>query len=279
MHRLLHSGLLACLTLLCSAQACAATVQFGSRSLSVPPPAGFEAIAAKAPAYIAAAQAYLPAQNQLLDAYAAPAEVQALAAGRPTELQHYFQLQAPRAFLGKPLAADDFAAGSAEIERGMAQEMQKADALADRLTQQGNAAMKRQTDVDPNISLSGIRYLGAYRHEPWGMFFSLRSRVAGPRGSEEQVGSGAFALINHQVLYLYAYAPYRDEADRKSIEQALSAWADALHAANPDDPAVAATAHRFGNDNSVYAGAVVGAIGGVALGLLIRRLRRNRNAA
>ena len=278
MYRLGHLGWFACMMVLCMAQAFAGTVQFGSRSLSVPPPAGFEPIAAKAPAYITAAQTYLPAQNLLLDAYAAPAEVQALAAGRPTELLHYFQLQAPRAFLGKPLAADDFAAGSAEIERGMAQEMQKADELADQLTRQGNAAVKRQTNVDPKVSLSGVRYLGPYRHEPWAMFFSLRSRVAGPRGSAEQVGSGAFALVNHQVLYLYAYAPYRDEADRKSVEQALSTWADALHAANPDDPAVAATAHHM-NGNSMYAGAIVGAIGGVALGLLIRRLRRKRSAA
>ena len=261
-----------------AAHAQAANVPFGTRSLQIPNPTGFEAVAARAPEYARASQAYLPAGNQLLDVYVPPAAATALAAGKPTGLDRYFQLQVPRQFAGVIVPHNDFAAGRAQIEQGMAAQMKQADALAAELTQQGNAAVKRQTHVDPALSLSGVRYLGVYRREPWGLFFTVKSRIGGAVSSEEQVGSGVFALINYQVVYLYDYATYHDERDRRWAEQALSAWADAIHAANPDDPAVAAQTGLSRADKVKLLG-LAGAIGGGLVGVLIALYVQRRRSA
>ena len=137
----------------------------------------------------------------------------------------------------------------------------------------------QQTHVDPSLSLSGMRYLGTSRHEPWALFITVKTRVGGPGGDEDMVGSAAFALINYQVVSLHAYARCRDERDRRWTEQALSSWADAIHAANPDDPAIAAQAQRFSAADKIKLLELIGTIGGGLIGALVVLAFQRRRAA
>jgi hypothetical protein len=253
------------------------TVQLGSRSLNIPNPEGFQPLAAVSPRYIAAAQAYLPATNHLLEAYATPADVSALGQGQPASLARYFQLQAPRKAEGIAVSAAEFADASKQVEEGLEQTVKNSQQLATQLTQQGNAEVKRLTASDPKIALTGIGYLGAFRREPWGLFFSISSGLTAADGTNQvMVCGGALVLVNYQLLFLYSYAQLRDESDRRWVEQATSAWADAIRAANPDDPKVAATASG-GFGSGVLRMAVIGAIIGGLVGLVGTLLRkRNR---
>jgi hypothetical protein len=253
----------------------AESVQLGSRSLNIPNPEGFEPLATVAPHYIQAAQAYLPAGNRLVEAYATPADASALAQGRPTAPTRYFQLQAPRKAEGVAVSAEEFADARKEVEDGLAQTLKDSEQLATELTQQGNAEVKRLTASDPKIALSGIGYLGAYRREPWGLFFTIKSGLTAADGTNQiMVCGGALVLVNYQLLFLYSYSQFHDESDRRWVEQATSAWADAMRTANPDDPKVAATAsgHFFGG--GVLRTALIGAIIGGLVGLIGTLLRK-----
>jgi hypothetical protein len=254
----------------------AETVVLGSRSLSIPNPEGFEPLASASPNYIQAAQAYLPATNRLVEAYATPADTKALAQGQAIPLERYFQLQTPRKAEGVVVSAAEFADASKQVEEGFEKSVNNSQPLAKQLTEQGNAEMKRLTKSDPKIALSGIGYLGAFRREPWGLFFSIKSGLTAEDGTNQvMVCGGALVLVNYQLMFLYSYSHYRDESDRRWAEQATSAWADAIRAANPDDPRVAATASH-GFFSGVLRMAVIGAIIGGLVGLIGTLLRKRK---
>ena len=258
-----------------SVSALAAPVAFGKRTLEVPAPEGFIALANSSPQYLAAAQAYLPPTNRLVDSYAQPKAAAALAAGTPTNLDRYFQLQTLRKVEGVALSSSDFLSARSEIEKSFDQALKDVD--VQKLTTNGNAEVKKQTDNDPQIALAGIQSQGVFRREPWALFFTVKSRVSTASGSSDLICAGTLALINHQLMYLNAYSDYNGPADREWVQRAVSAWADAVHAANPDDPAVAAQARSFGSfdwsrlRDKALIGAAIGALFGLAIALLRRR--------
>jgi len=248
--------------------------QFGPRTLDIPAPADFQPLAAVSPRYIQAAQAYLPATNRLVEAYASAEDASALAQGKATPLARYFQLQAPRKADGIAVSEQDFLDASKEIEGGLEQTLKDSKALTTQLTQQGNAEVKRMTATDPKIALSGVNYLGVYRREPWGLFFTIKSGVSGAGTSQTLVCGGALVLVNYQLLFLYSYSQYHDEDDRRWVEQATSSWADAVRAANPNDPAIAKTASH--GSGGVMRNALIGALIGGLIGLVASVLRKRK---
>ena len=275
-HRSSHVAILFSFVSLMATLVHAETLQFGSRSLNIPNPEGFEPLATVSPRYIQAAQAYLPATNRLVEAYASPADTKALAQGQPTSLARYFQMQTSRKAEGVAVSAAEFAEASKEVEGSFEQTLKDSQPLATQLTDQGNAEVKRLTSSDPKIALSGIGYLGAFRREPWGLFFTIKSGLTAEDGTNQvMVCGGALVLVNYQLLFMYSYSQYRDESDRRWVEQATSAWADAARAANPDDPKVAATASH-GKGSNVRMVETIGAIllGLFSIGFLLRKRSR-----
>ena len=273
---ILASLILTSMLLLCCAFAAAATLQFGTRSLNIPEPQGFTPLSSVSPRYMQLAQAYLPASNRLVEAYATPADAKALSEGRGSQLVRYLQLQAPRAAEGTPLSEQEFAEASKAMEEQFESTMRNSKDLIDDAAKKGNAEIKRITSTDPNVALSGIEYLGAYRREPWGLFFTIKSGVSAGDGAKQTlVCSGALVMINYQLLFMYSYAQYHDSADREWVEQATSAWADAARAANPNDPAVAAkTKHGFFG-GSLLRNTLIGAIIGGIVGLFAKIFKKS----
>jgi hypothetical protein len=85
--------------------------------------------------------------------------------------------------------------------------------------------------------------------------------------------------VDHQLLYLYAYADANDPQARAWAERSVSAWADATRAANPDDPGVESQARqRSGFDwgRVVKRGLLFGLIGALAA-LVAGWLRRRKS--
>jgi hypothetical protein len=262
-----------------SAGAGDARLAFGKRTLVVPAPSGFDPLSGSAPHVVKAMEAYLPTGTRLVEAYAEPADAAVLARGEGRELARYYQLQVMRKLEGTVLSERDFAESADEIERQLVQAFGQPEDMATALSNQGNARMKREHGVDPHLKIGGVQYLGSPRREPWAFFFTLRATVSGEGiASIPQIGAGALALVDHQLLYLYAYAREDDAAARAWAEEAVAAWGGRLRAANPSDAALEAEAEPW--RRSPWAGvgryALVGAVGGGLAGLIVFLLRRRR---
>jgi hypothetical protein len=254
-------------------QASAAPVAFGSRSIEIPAPAGFQPIANAAPWYLHALEAYQPPTNRLAEIYVLPADATALVNREPKPLERYFLVAALRKLDGVPTSPADFDGAKAQIEDGINHALANSGKALQEIADKGNAEIARRTSTDPKLALSGLQYLGVYRREPWGLFFTMKEHVASADSAQgdDIIGAASVALINYQVVYLYAYAHDTGDADRRWAEQAVSTWADALRAANPDDPALASKAVPLeqGFDwSSVFGKAVIGAVIGGLIGLI-----------
>jgi hypothetical protein len=264
-----------------AAGANAEPIAFGSRTLQVPDPEGFQPVAKSMPAYIQAAQAYLPPTNRLAEVYVQPTAAAAMAGGRPIALDRYFQLQVFRKLDGVAISPDDFDGAKKEIEDGIDEAMKNSRQTISQLADKGNTEVARTTGTDPKVSISGFDYLGVYRREPWGLFFTFKAHVAGAdsQQGEDLIGAATLVLVNYQAVYLYSYAHYTGDADRHWAEQAVSRWADALRAANPDDPAMASKVVPFGNGfdwNTLLQRAFIGAVIGGLIGLVSTFIARKR---
>lgn len=264
------------------ADAQAAPVAFGKRTLEIPAPTGFVAVAKISPELLRLSEGYLPAGNRLVEIYLSEDEAAALARGEGAQMQRYFQLQVMRSVDGQPISAEEFSTASKQVEDGIRETIPSLAAEYGDIAAKGNAQVKDAVGVDPGVELGPATYLGAFRREPWGTFFTIALTVASgdaaSRSDERTVGASALVLVNHQVLYLYSYNDYGSEADRRWAEGAVSAWADAVRRANADDPAVAREASRswFDRGGIARSAMVGGAIGFVIalLGFGARRWRK-----
>lgn len=259
-----------------AALASATPLVFGSRTLEVPTPDGFLPASTAYPVIFSASSAFLAPTNRLAEAYVTQADGDAMAAGQLQSLSRYFQLQSPRALDGKPLSAAEFRANAKNIETTLETAMKDVGSQTGQLLRDGNQRVQQQTGVDPGVKISDIGYHGIFRREDWGIFFSMSSAVsaAGAAGSDRMFCAGAVALVDHQLVYFYAYALERSPADRDWARRALSAWVDATRAANPDDAALEASAAPR-RSNWLVRVLVFAVLGGV-IGVLYGRLRASR---
>lgn len=255
-------------SLLTLATAHAGQVAFGSRTLYVPDPDGYLPLAKAVPRFIQLGQSYLPKEIRLVEVFATPADVAALEQGNPAQLQRYFQIQAARSADGVPVSNEEFVAAASEIENGIRQAIGDASGAIKQQADRGNAEIKRQTSIDPQMQLTDTGYLGQFRKEPWGQFFTIKTKASaqGVMAKPQQiVGAGGVVLANYQIVFLYCYANYNNEGDRQWAEKSVSEWADQVHAANPDDPTVGAhIPHRGFNVKEMLRWGAIGAV----LGLL-----------
>ena len=254
-------------------------VAFGSRQLDIPAPQAFHATAKDIPTLLELSQAYLPEGNRLVEIYLDEADRAAFAEGRQPELGRYFQLQVMRSMEGKPLSNDEFAEAADSILSDVEASVKSFDTKE--LTDPGNKALSEKSGSDAALSIGEVRYHGAFRREPWGQFFTTSSQVAmsGPDGSSGRMFSvGGVVLANHQIMYLFAFSKDNGPDARALAESALSQWADAVHAANPDDPAVAAQADATASRliRNVSRGVLIGAGCGALIGLFAWFLRRKK---
>ena len=256
----------------------AASMRFGKRTLEISAPLDFVPIAASAPRRLQMMQAYLPQTSRLAEVYTRPAAAAQLKRDDRINLDRYFEVQVARKQEGVPASSRIIAASNAEIHAQLRKLMGSADRVVADLAQRGNAELKRTTAQDPGVSLNNMRYVHIYRHEPWGVFLTMKGRLDVDGQSEDVVGSYAMLAVNFQLIDLYAFSQLHGEADMRWTESALSDWADAVHRANPDDPAIAATVVKqwtpedFGRIGQILGGAV--GVGATLLWGVYRKRKR-----
>lgn len=271
--------------LLLAGAAMAAPMSFGSRTLQIPEPAGFVPTAQDVPQFLALSQGYLPAANRLVEIYVTPDDKAAFAGQHAPQLARYLQLQANRSLEGKPVSATGFDEARDMMEAELEKALGNMDKTAAGLAEQGNEKLQEATGSQAELKFGGVQYQGAFRREPWGLFFTIQSQVsvsgsqvAGDDGGAI-ISAGALVLVNHQILYLYAFAGQADGA-RAWAEHAVSDWADALRAANPDDPALASQATDLSGHTDLfrYGGMAAGAAVGVLIALALLALRKHKTS-
>lgn len=264
---------------LATGAAVAAPVSFGDRTLDIPAPAGYVAVATRAPQYISVSQSFLPTGNRLVELFTTPDDGDRLAKREPAVLARYYQLQVLRRFEGTVLSAEDFKDARDQMEASFEQAFGKLDDAARDLAASGSAELRRASGTDAQVTMGGTQFLGAFRREPWGLFFSMRSNVSiedsGRTAALPVTASGAITLVNHQLMYFYAYSDGHGADALDWTQQALGQWVDAVRAANPDDPALEATATRTGGGFS-WQRVVLFAILGAITAALYGRARNRR---
>ena len=213
---------------------------FGKRTLSVPRPTGFIPGSEVAPQLMPILQSYLPSTNRLVEAFVDAKNIKALVKGSASTLDPYFQLQVLRSLEGVVVSSADFAAQAKTTEAQIELQMKTVEADVAEAIATGNAEATKATGSDFAVGFSDSRYLGVFRREPWGTFFSMQARIETTIDGKAEhmlVGtSGVIALINHQVLLLYSNRQIRSDADLQWTRDSLSRWADRVRAANPDAP-------------------------------------------
>ncbi len=81
---------------------------------------------------------------------------------------------------------------------------------------------------------------------------------------EKIVVASMIVPVNGRLIYLYANADLKSEADRQWVEKAVKTWCDAVVAANPRVEGPPASTSIFdGVGRSAIIGAIVGALGGL----------------
>jgi hypothetical protein len=274
---------LALLTVSLAASAASAqTLTFGSRTLKVPAPApGFEPTSQALPAYVQASQAYLPAGTRLVEVYVPQKDIDDMKAGVGGLIPRYFQVQVMTAMDGRPISTQEFADGVDDIEAGIEAAVPKIEDEAARLTEQGNAAVSAQAGEDPNLKLGGVQYHGIVRREPWGLFFTMsmdvQLQIEGETSPGRAYSASGIILVDHQLMQIAAYADADDPNAKQWAEKAVSDWADAIRAANPDDPAVEAKAEPLPGGGGFDFGRIGKmALLGALIGLVVFLVRRAR---
>jgi hypothetical protein len=251
-------------------------VAFGARTLDIPAPNGFVATANDAPGFLQASQRFLPAQNRLVEMYLLPDDKASLLLPQPQnaqpELDRYFQVQVLRGYEGRLVPAEDFASSSAAIEARLEKSLGDAEDRISKLTRRGERDLEEKTGRQVDVDIDRVRYLGVFRRERWGLFFTVASHVqvntdGGTGHAGPLIAAGAIALVNHQLVVFYAYGKGEEEAVRRAAESALSTWVDQVRAANPDDPDLTGQPSKPGFElTSIGRGALIGAGCGALIG-------------
>ncbi len=211
-------------------------VRFGDRTLAIPEPAGFEPVSRLEPELLPLHQSALPAEIRLIDTYVDRENFASVQDGTALALDRHFQLLVVHAVDGAVLSRDDSSRYLHGLEEGINEVQAGAAAAPTSKTTAGD------TELDP---VSAMR---VYHREPWGLFHSAVAATTtfDANGTERPlrlVTSSAVVGVNHQVLNLLSRCI--DDGSPSSMQwtrDALRRWATDLRAANPDDPALAASA-------------------------------------
>jgi hypothetical protein len=255
----------------------AAPYTFGPRTLNIPQPDGYDPASVAKPQLFELGAAFTPATNRMAEFFVASADAEALLSGKIDALPRYFQVQVPRSLDGKPLSAAEFRANSKTIESSLEEAMKQAGTQAKDLLKQANANVEQKFGADPGVSISDVGYHGVFRREDWGLFFTMSSQVtAAESAGSRMFCAGAVALIDHQIVYFYAYSLERTPADREWAKRTLNAWVDAVRLANPDDAAVEATATASSSGSNFWVRTLAFAVFGGLIGVLYGNWRKRR---
>lgn len=240
----------------------------GGRAIRLPAPAGFERIDGLNPDEDRKVGAMLPATNRYLARYRAPKT-------RTADEGRSFNAQVLRNIESREIGTRTFGQlkqqTKGEIEQAqqtLRQELAKATGK--------DAKALPDSAVAEALSVSEIVVLGWFTETPNSLGFTVAMNGAEkadePNAKTKVVSATMIVPVNGRLIYLYANADFKSEADRKWAEQAVTAWRDAVLAVNPrvEGPDVSSSIFD-GVGRTALIGAIVGGLAAVIAMLLKKK--------
>jgi len=246
-------------------------VSVGGRTIKLPPPAGFERIDGLNKEKDRLVESMLAASNRYLARFE-PLKTNAADTGRS------FNSQVLRSLENREIGDRTFAEMKQQTKKELDQAKAAIDAEVAKAKGKAEKAMQDATGADAALSVSDVAVLGYFSETPNSLGFTMAMNLAAQSGDHAIKVKGVIASmivpVNGRLIYLYANADFNSAADRQWAENAVTAWRDAVLAANPrvEGP----PAHRSifdGVGRSAIFGAIAGAIGGL-VAMLLKKKRK-----
>lgn len=247
-------------------------VDVGGQKIKLPPPAGFERIDGLNPEADRLVESMLGASNRYLARFDPP-KTNTADTGRS------FNAQVLRSLESREIGDRTFA----EMKQQTMAEIDKArETISQEIEKQlGNAQKKLQdaSGTDAALSVSDVAVLGYFDDSPNSLGFAMAMNVAAKEGGNDAKLKAVVATMivptNGRLIYLYANADFKSEADRQWAEKSVMAWRNAVVAANPRVEGPPASTSIFdGVGNSAVIGAIVGAVGGLLV-MLFKKMKKS----
>jgi hypothetical protein len=246
-------------------------VSVGGRMIKLPPPTGFQRIDGLNPEKDRVVESLLAASNRYLARFE-PLQANAADAGRS------FNAQVLRSLENREIGDRTFAEMKQQTKKELDQARATIEAEITKVKGKAEKAMQDATGADAALSVSDLAVLGYFGETPNSLGFTMAMNVEARAGDNANKLKGVIASmivpINGRLVYLYANADFKSEADRQWAEKAVTGWRDAVLAANPRVEGPPASRSIFdGVGRSAIIGAIVGAIGGL-VAMLLKKKRK-----
>lgn len=247
-------------------------VTVGGRKIKLPAPVGFERVDGLNVEADRLVESMLPASNRYLARFDPP-KVNAADEGRSFNAQVLREIESRE--IGDRTFGEMKQQTKAELDKAqetIRQEIAKISGKAEK-------ALQDATVADAALSVSDVAVLGYFDDAPNSLGFTMAMNLAAKAGDNatklKAVVASMVVPVNGRLIYLYANADLKSEADRKWAEQAVTKWRDAVVAANPRVEGPSASLSIF---DGVGRSALIGAIAGACIGLfamLSKKLRKS----
>jgi hypothetical protein len=243
----------------------------GGRVIKLPAPAGFDRVDGLDPETDRMVDAMLPATNRYLARFDPPKQNTA-SEGRS------FNAQVMRSIESREIGDRTFGDMKQQTKRELDKAQETIRQEMAKLTNKAEKALQDATAADAALSVSDVAVLGYFDDSPNSLGFTMAMNVAAKAGDQavksKMVTASMIVPVNGRLIYLYANADLKSEADRKWAEQSVTAWRDLVVAANPRVEGPAGSSSIF---DGVGRSAIIGAILG-GLGALFAMLFRKKKA-
>lgn len=217
-------------------------LEVGGITLLVPAPAGFERADGISPKWDTTVNSTVAASNRLLAFFMPTQDVAKLRAGSFPKLQRSLNIQILKSLETKHIDEKAFSQTRDEIRKGVDSAKAQVDAQLKQLAEKGNATLQNQLGVDAALKFGNTAVLGYFDDSPDSLGFTMAMKYQVQGAANEAPKSVVAAMVapfNDRLFYLYANANYSGEADRQWAEKSVSAWRDAIRAANDSSPKLA----------------------------------------
>lgn len=236
-------------------------VSIGGRMIKLPPPSGFERFDGLNEEKDRLVESMLAASNRYLARYE-PLKTNTADAGRS------FNAQVLRSLENREIGDRTFAEMKQQTKKELDQARASVEAEIAKVKGKAEKAMQDATGADAALSVSDLAVLGYFGETSNSLGFTMAMNVAAKAGESAIKVKGVIASmivpVNGRLIYLYANADFKSDADRLWAEKAVTEWRDAVLAANPRVEGPPASRSIFdGVGRSTIIGAIAGAIGGL----------------
>lgn len=245
-------------------------VSIGGRMIKLPPPPGFERIDGLNEEKDRLVESMLPASNRYLARFE-PLKTNTADTGRN------FNAQVLRSLESREIGERTFSEMKQQTMKEIEQVRATVETEIAKVRGKAEQAMQDATGADAALSVSDLAMLGYFGETPNSLGFTMAMNVAAKTGDNAVKVKGVIASmivpVNGRLIYLYANADFKSDAERKWAEKAVTGWRDAVLAANPRVEGPPASRSIFdGVGRSAIIGTIAGAVGGLVA--MLRKKKR-----